>query len=161
MRGSPRAATFDDHRDQAQSDGLMAERTWSVRDIKMVMRTGARASLSSALLCRIVREAADRFEEPNLKLEKLATVGTNNYDVRCTVIFGSVALDGASKVPHPTVELRAIRLDEHQVQVCVGGSKLSKPFGWLDQSPDELFLALFTCALESAGEGRSVPEVLL
>ncbi len=139
---------------------------WLIKDLETVVARGSVASLSHALLHRIVREAAQRFQVPDggLTVDFGDDVTQGNGTLAAVIAFETVKLkDGA----HPRIAMHVRRKpDCDRVEVRVGVDEGASGPGWTvavdltDETPAELFFALFACALESAqNNGRVTGRV--
>jgi hypothetical protein len=142
-------------------------RTWLMRDFSSVLESKWRATLLSALLCRLAREAGERFEAsvpPTVRVERFESRGSSaKHDreeaTRAVLYFDEIKLPNGES---PAVALRAVQSDGG-FRVDVGGPDhgdeqpgLSVEFPLHAETPPELFRALFECALHSAANSGKV-----
>jgi hypothetical protein len=132
----------------------MSAKTWVFSDLENVVKNRGAACLSLALLTRIVREATAVFEAQNGAIVPETQPPTQTNGVTKLVAelhFDTIKLAWG----HPVVGVR-IEQDTNRFKVRIGGADGTaalgytlKEFGWTDETPAELFPALFSCVLES------------
>jgi hypothetical protein len=135
-------------------------RTWLLRDLARVVESKRPAITANVLLERIIREAAEVWDASDEQLvlrDRMVSSGRSEPGaemvdtVRAVVCFDAIKLANGAV---PTVGISAAQLED-EFRVHVGGRPGSDmpgymiTFGLLDETPPELFRALFECALLS------------
>jgi len=130
----------------------MAAKTWAFSDLEGVKKGGV-ASLSLALLNRLVREAAAAFDAPNGAIVlDVDPVRRTEAPVVAAAVVRFEKLDLAWG--RPSVAVRVEQHDDRlsvQIGAAPGTAALGYQyeFGWAEETPPALLTALFSCALES------------
>lgn len=138
----------------------MTARTWMLSDLESVAKRGV-VCLPHVLLNRIAREAAEVFGAPRNSIATDLEPPTSSSDggvvLKAKLIFGSIKWPSGT----PAVALKIEQRGDDQFRVRVGGDEGSKvsghtyEFNWIEQTPPELFSALFACAVECVA-GKAV-----
>jgi len=131
----------------------ISTKIWALSDLESVAKTGAFACLPMVLLNRIMREAVAVFDAPKGAIVQVhgATTQTNGVtSVKATLLFDSIKLSWGV----PGVGVRIEHHDD-RFSVRIGGAAgtaalgYTYDVGWTEETPAELFPALFSCVLES------------
>ena len=136
----------------------MMANTWKFSDLESVVKEGGVARLPVALLNRIAREAMAAFEAPKGAIVHDAHSHKQKdgvTSVSATLHVDAIKLASGSPGVGISIQQRDDRFTVRVgAQADTGALGYSFEFGWTEETPVDLFPALFTCVLESIRIGQ-------